>query len=268
MADTERVFVAAAFCPAPPLLHPAVAGPAGGDVGAQLRAACAQALTRMLSSAPEAVLVLGPADPPTLATSVQLAAMPRAASDVTGNGAPTTATYGAGDAGDLFGYGVPVRIGFDGPPRVGSANLPLAHTLAAWLLDEAEWTGPRLGVSVSRDASQLRAAGTDERRWGLVVMGDGSARRSEKSPGWYHRDALAFDERVGAALASGDGQALLDLDPAVGDDVLASGLTSWRAAGEALTGISMSGTLHYAEAPYGVFYAVATWVRTGEGGSQ
>lgn len=238
MAENGVMFLAAAFCPEPPLLHPEVLGGAGREMGTPLRSACSAALVRVQATDPDAIVVLG--------------------------AAPMDEMYGPGDAGDLMGYGVPVRVGFDGPPTADAARLPRAHTLGAWLLDEAGFTGQRLGLSAGTASPLLPSASADDRRWALLVMGDGSARRTEKSPGWFDPDAVAFDDTVTAAMASGDGKALLDLDATVGERVLAAGLTSWQSVGETLAGIPMVGQLHYAEAPFGVFYVVASWVRSEE----
>ena len=106
---------------------------------------------------------------------------------------------------------------------------------------------------------QLLSAIDDNRRWAMLVMGDGSARRSEKSPGWYDPDSVAFDDALSAALASGDGKALLDLDVTVGERVLAAGAPAWTTAGEIPDGLPMVGQVHYAEAPFDGFCVVASW---------
>jgi hypothetical protein len=64
---------------------------------------------------------------------------------------------------------------------------------------------------------------------GVVALGDGSARRSEKAPGYVDPRAAAHDADVAAALAGGDAEGLLLHD----------------------------------EAPYGVGYLVALWHRAG-----
>ena len=248
------MIVAAAFCPQPPLLHPTLLGSDGQEMGAALRVACADALSRVQTLQPDAVLVLGRADAPSGAAADPV--------EATGYGQSEVAEFGPGDAGDLIGYGGSVRVGFHGPPTPDAARLPLAHTLGAWLLDEAGFAGHRVGVVAGRRSPHLESAGPDGRRWALLVMGDGSARRTEKSPGWYDPAAVAFDDGVIAALTSGDGSALLDLDLAVGDRVLAAGLPSWRAAGAILENTPMTARLHYADAPFGVMYVVASWVGT------
>ncbi len=228
------MFLAAAFCPQPPLLHPEVLGTAGQDMGESLLVACSEALDRILTTDPASILVLG--------------------------SAATDEEYGPGDSGDLFGYGVPIRLGFDGPPAPRTARLPLPHTLGAWLLDTAGFTGQRLGLSAGTKSPRLAAARVDEQRWAMLVMGDGSARRTEKSPGWYDADAVAIDDAVIEARSGGDGNGLVRLDRAVGERVLAAGLPAWHTAGEILADTPMTAQLHYADVPFGVCYVVASWV--------
>jgi len=224
------MIVAAAFCPSPPILHPLALGSAGESLGSPLRTACALAVDRALSAGPDAVLVLGPGSGP--------------------------AVFGPGDVGDLSGFGVPVRHGFDGPPTADGDRIPVAHTLGAWLLDEAGFTGKRLGLLTGSPAPDWTS-----QRWAVLIMGDGSARRTESSPGWYDPEAISFDDQARAALAGGDPAALLDLDEAVGERVLAAGVSTWRAAGALLTGVRMSAKLHFADAPFGVYYVAASWTR-------
>ncbi len=104
---------------------------------------------------------------------------------------------------------------------------------------------------------------------GLLVVGDGTARRTEKAPGHFDERAAGFDTQIEKALAEGDPEALLALDPVLAEALLVGGLDVWRAAataalaevrpdGEAPWG--WSGEVHLAEAPYGVGYVVATWL--------
>jgi len=237
MSDNETVIVAAAFCPQPPLLHPELGSPGDANVAA-LRSACKDALYRILGPRAQGVLVLGAANDASSADTV----------------------YRRGDAGELSGDGVAVRQRFDGPPAQDGARLPLAHTLAAWLLDEAGFTGPRLGLVAGARSPKLGSAVADGRGWALLVMGDGSARRTERSPGWYDAEAVAFDDTVVGALSGGDGDVLLDVDQAIAHRVLAAGVVAWHEAGTILQGRAMTPRLHYADAPFGVFYVVASWV--------
>jgi hypothetical protein len=91
-------------------------------------------------------------------------------------------------------------------------------------------------------------------------MGDGSARRTLKAPGYLDDAAGPFDAAVAAALAAGDAAALARLDLAEGERLLAAGAPSWRAVGAALSGRTFTARLHYDDAPFGVGYLVADWV--------
>ncbi|SDX76422.1 hypothetical protein SAMN05661080_01119 [Modestobacter sp. DSM 44400] len=218
-----------AFCPQPPLLVPAVAG-APSDAVSALRAAVTRTVQSMLDEMPEVVVVVG-------------------------NGAPHV-RFGPGDAGDLRGFGVDLEVPFAGRVRPDGRRLPLAHTLGAWLLDQAGHTGVRLGVGPEDVADALADLPA---RTGVLAMGDGSARRSEKAPGHLDPDAAPFDDAVAAALAAGNAAALAELDPVEGERLLAAGVPVWRGVGTALRGRPVVGHLRYAAAPFGVGYLVAEW---------
>jgi hypothetical protein len=109
-------------------------------------------------------------------------------------------------------------------------------------------------------------------RTGLLVVGDGSARRSEKAPGYLDPRAEAFDAQVETALAEADPDQLRDLDSDLADNLLVAGLTAWRAAADAAreevapggaAPAGWSGQVHLAAAPYGVGYFVASWTPRG-----
>jgi hypothetical protein len=215
------------------LLLPEVAGLAAGETVA-LRRACRAAIEAMLSVRPEVVVVVGP-------------------------GASDGVRFGAGDVGDLRGFGVDRQLPFSGQPLPGGLRLPLAHAIGAWLLDEAGHDGTRLGVGAADLAVALAA---HPGAVGVLAMGDGSARRTPKSPGSYDPAAEPFDAAVATALAGGDAVALAALDPAEGERLLAGGVPTWRAVGAALSGWRVAARLHAHEAPYGVGYLVADWLAT------
>ena len=214
---------AVAFCPSPPLLVPELAAGAAGELD-PLRAACREAVRRLLAARPDEVVVIG-----------------------TG---PGGGRFPPGTTGTLAGYGLPVTAALPGaPPRPGPLPLPL--TLGAWLLAGAGV--PCAGVAVDGDAPGLPDAPA------YLVVGDGSARRSDRAPGYVDARAEPFDATVAAALAAGDAGALRDLDPALGADLLAAGVPAWRAVGHALAGRRYAADLLYDAAPYGVGYFVAFW---------
>ena len=165
------VLVAAAFCPHPPALIPDLAAGAAGELD-PLRAACRAALDELVATAPDLVVVVG--------------------SD------QAHREHGPEAVGSLAPYGVDRRAGRgSGPPE-----LPLSLTVGAWLLDLIGWTGPRLyqGVEPSAtpaDCAELGAAlALRADRVGLLVMGDGSARRSPTAPGFVDTRAADFDASV------------------------------------------------------------------------
>ncbi|KHL17040.1 hypothetical protein CLV56_0741 [Mumia flava] len=91
----------------------------------------------------------------------------------------------------------------------------------------------------------------------LLVMANGSARRSEKAPGHLDERAFAFDDAAEAAFSAGDLTALANLDADLGDALLASGIRGLRACAT-LPSASGAVTTTYADDPYGVRWWVVT----------
>jgi hypothetical protein len=176
---------------------------------------------------------------------------------VVGDGGPPGVRFGAGDGGDLRGFGVQWEMPFDGQVRPGGRRLPLAHTVGAWLLHEAGFAGMRVGVGPADLSRLLRDLPGPV---GVLAVGDGSARRSVKAPGYLDESAGPFDAAVARALADGDPGALAGLDPVVGERLLAAGVPTWRAVGGALAGRPVTARLRYDDAPFGVGYLVADWL--------
>lgn len=226
-----RASAAVAFCPAPPLLLPAVEGRAD-DATTALRSACTAAVAEMLAVRPEVVVVVA-------------------------EGAAAGERLGAGDEGDLRGFGVDVAIPFEGRVRPGGRRVPAGHSLGAWLLDQAGFAGTRVGVGPG-DLGQL--ARDLPAPLGILAMGDGSARRSVKAPGYLDPAAGPFDAGVARALSTGDAAALAALDTGEGRRLLAAGVPVWRALGAVFAGRAVVGRVHADVAPFGVGYLVASWV--------
>jgi hypothetical protein len=228
------VLVAAALCPHPPVLVPEVAGGAAPELD-ELRAACDDAVRALTTADPDVVVVVG-------------------------NG-PRTEELGGDAGGSLRRYGVPLRAG--GP----AGELPLSLTIGAWLLDRAGAEVPRRYVAIAADepaevAARLGAATVTGERVGLLVMADGSARRTESSPGPFHPDAVAFDGTVAAALVRQDTAALLAIDESVCAELWAGGRVGWQCLAGALVAadnVTGIGRVRYDAAPYGVGYLVMSW---------
>jgi hypothetical protein len=216
----------AAVVPAAPLLVPALAGGSALQ-DASLRTAACEAVDALLAEDGRVVVV--------------------GAAARTG---PQEGTW------DWSGFGVAARGG-KGPA------LPLALAVGAWLLDVVAPTRPRafLGVAQDSDASACRELGADLARQDvlLLVVGDGSARRSEKAPGHLDPRAEPFDRAATHALRAGDPDALLALPAGLGRELLAAGRAPWQVLAGATQTVRVNAAVTYADAPYGVGYLVAHW---------
>jgi hypothetical protein len=232
------VLLAAAVCPHPPLLVPAIAGAAAAETD-DLRTAALDAVRALVATGPDAIVVVG-----------------------TGAAAGTARP---GETGTLAGYGVDLTVALGDGPQPSEPRLPLSLTLGAWLLREVGYTGGAHGRVVTAAVPPAELAGLGERiaafpgRTALLVMGDGTARLSEKAPGYLDPRAAAYDAQVGAALAGADAGALRGLDPVLSDELLVAGRPAWQVLAGAAGDGAWHGTLRYSGAPYGVAYHVASW---------
>ena len=223
----------ATLCPWPPLLVRELTG--ADPVLPELRAACAGAVRALLSDGPDEVAVVGP-------------------------GTVTAPWPGHGRL-DVAAFGGP-RSGSPGGDR---PVLPPAPGMGAYLLDRAGYDGERLIWSVSADepVAGCRKLGADlagrDARTALLVIGDGSARRGPRAPGHFDQRAAPFDAGVERAIRAGDTGALLDLDPALARELMATGRPAWQVLAGALeTAAPLSAAVRYAGDPFGVAYLVAT----------
>ena len=260
------MLVAAAVCPHPPLLVPGVAAGATGELD-DLRAACDAAVSAALEVEHDLLVVVGLA--------------------------PSVGPFPAGAWGSLRPYGVALDVG----TGAAAATLPLSLTVGRWLLDRAKMSrdapadrgsvavadrgsaggSDALLFGVTEDASPQRCADLGavlaERagRVAMLVMGDGSARRSAKGPGYLDERAEPFDTAVEAALRAADLDALATLDADLAAELLVAGRAPWQV----LTGAARrtaeasdptgedapwQAEVTYAAAPYGVTYLTATWL--------
>ncbi|MEV6785815.1 class III extradiol dioxygenase subunit B-like domain-containing protein [Streptomyces sp. NPDC051098] len=235
------MLVAAAVCPCPPLLVPEVAAGAAPELDVA-RTACADALGVLAAARPDLLVVVGPTDESA--------------------GGP----YAAGAPGSFRGYGVDVdvRLGGDSAQQLDRI-LPLSLAVGAWLLDRARWSGPVEGLGISEDlspglcAESGRELGSRAERVALLVMGDGSACRTLKAPGYLDERAADFDALAARALGDADVQTLKALDKALADELKAAGRAPWQVLAGAAENADLEGRLLYEDAPYGVGYFVATW---------
>ncbi|WP_370421762.1 class III extradiol dioxygenase subunit B-like domain-containing protein [Streptomyces sp. QH1-20] len=235
------MLVAAAVCPCPPLLVPEVAAGAAPELDA-LRAACLDAVAVLAAARPDRLVVVGPAAAP--------------------------GPYPQGAAGSFrgFGVGVDVDVRLGQGELAGERPLPQSLAVAAWLLGRTGWsTAPVEGLGVAEPLDTARcletgrelAAGAE--RVAVLAMGDGSACRTLKAPGYLDERAAAFDAGAAQALGSADTTAIAALDAELAREVKAVGRVSWQVLAGAAEGAGLAGELLYDDAPYGVGYFVASW---------
>lgn len=231
------MLVAAALCPHPPILVPELAVGAAAELDG-LRAACDEAIAVMLGERADQLVVVG-AD-------------------------PDGGTYPSSAGASMHPYGVDLRVGgVDG-------ELPLALAIGAWLLDRAGSSLPVRYVGIAPDAPTSRCLvlgrtlGRPAERVGLLVLADGSARRTARSPASHDERGEPYDAMVTAALSGGDVAALGRLDAELAGELMVGG----RAALQVLAGAAEPATgagdrieaeVRFTAAPYGVSYLVASW---------
>jgi hypothetical protein len=216
------VLVAAAVCPSSPLLVPALASGAAGELE-ELRRGCLDAVERLWAASPDVVYVVGGASRPT---------------------ATSFAPWGVAEAVDL------------------PEPLPLACMVGGWLT--AGRSRSFVVVGDDLEPADCRALGaelaTSSERVTLLLVGDGSARHSEKAPGYLDNRAAGFDDQAAKAFAAGDAAALAALDPDLADELLVGGHGVWQVlAGAAADVPTPRVDVSDFSAPYGVGYHLVTW---------
>ncbi|MEU8031568.1 class III extradiol dioxygenase subunit B-like domain-containing protein [Streptomyces sp. NPDC049099] len=236
------MLVAAAVCPCPPLLVPEVAAGAAPEMDAA-RSACADALGVLAAARPDLLVVVGTAEQ-------------------SGRG-----SYPQGTGGSFRGFGVDLDVRL-GPvtDTVGERELPPSLAVAAWLLQRTGWAdAPIEGLGVGETLAPERCVeagreiGARAGRVALLVMGDASACRTLKAPGYLDERAAPFDAEVARALGAADVAAVQALDAELAYELKAAGRAPWQILAGAAEAAGLTGALLYEDAPYGVGYVVATW---------
>ena len=238
------MLVAAAVCPCPPLLVSEVAAGAAPELDAA-RAACTDALGVLAASRPDRLIVVGPAEQ-------------------SGRG-----PFPQGAPGSFRGFGVDLDVRLGGGERVSAEpdrELPPSLAVAAWLLERTGWSdapveGLGVGEPLAADRCFRAGEGIAGRagRVALLVMGDGSACRTLKAPGYLDERAAPFDAALARALGAADVTALKALDSELAYELKVSGRAPWQVLAGAAEGAGLDGALLYEDAPYGVGYLVAAW---------
>jgi hypothetical protein len=208
------------FVPAAPLLVPDVAG-GSAAVDEDLRDACRAITRRLIESAGDTIVVV--------------------AAGANGGLRTESATWG------FEGFGVARRPADDRP------RLPWQLGIGSWLLDDVGWTGSRRYLDAT-DAAVSELDGP------VLVVGDGSACRSEKAPGHLDDRAAEYDATIATAIATGDIDALAGLDLELSAQLMSAGAPAWRSVAESLAGCTIAeAELLVDTAPYGVGYLVGWW---------
>jgi hypothetical protein len=222
------MITAAALCPAPPLLARELTG--GDPVLPELREACLAAVSALLRTRPEVIAVVGPAG--------------------------QTRVWDPSSRLDLGIFAPAVGRG-------GTAGLPPSLGLGVMLLDQAGYNGRRLLQATGHDESADACAGVGAElarlpdRTALLVMADGSARRSRRAPGALDERSAGFDAGVEQAIGDGDLAALSKVDQTLARELMATGWPAWQVLARALRGTRPAAEVLYAGDPFGVAYLVA-----------
>src|SRR3954452_9557641 len=186
----DVALVAAAVCPHPPLLVPELASGASAEMD-DVRERCRSAVAQLAAAHPDLLVVVG----------VDLGLR----------------------ASSFAPWGVDVDVDVPEP-------LPLSLLVGGWLT--RGHVRSFAAVSSDLDAAECAALGAEladaADRVALLVMGDGSARHTEKAPGYLDARAAAYDARIADALRAPDPRALLSLDPHEADELLVAGRAAWQ----------------------------------------
>jgi hypothetical protein len=232
------VIVATAVCPHPPLLLRELGG--GLDPLAELREECGSAVEALAAAEPDVLVVVG--------------------------GHDVSAEHAEGL--------VPVReFGGTGRRVPRERTLPPSLGVARRLLDTVGYRGRVEMLTVAWDASAAEVEELGRRiaartgRIGLLVLGDGSARRGDRALVRPDERAFAFDEEVHRCLSEGDWEGLARLDPAPAAELMAQGRAALQVMAHALAADADDGRggeparprVLYADDPFGVMYFVAVW---------
>jgi len=151
-------------------------------------------------------------------------------------------------AGDVDG---PVTGSVDATPW-GATGTPTTDPLPIALAVGSSLLGHRPQQLLGTTGSAHLLSGA------VLVVGDGTAMRTEKAPGHFDPRAEGFDHAVDEALRSGDAEGLSSLDPLLGRDLWVGGLAVWRTVGLSAPG-PWRGEVTWSGSPYGVHYVVASW---------
>ena len=155
--------------------------------------------------------------------------------------------------------GVPALL-----PSYSSIDDPVAELRAACLAVVGA-LGPRVRVVASDDGrrvarallAEVGAAEVTDEPSGVLVVGNGSAKRTLKAPGHFDERAESFDDHLRRALLEPLPAALSALDEQLAEEMWAD-VASMRTLGDLLMP-GVRAEVAYDDAPFGVQYWVIRW---------
>lgn len=272
------MLITAAIVPGPPAFVPELMGSAAGELD-DLRDAADSVVSRVVSD-----LVAASADSSADSSST---GADSAGVDSAGVDAAQLVIVGPGEPGEFDAAG-PVSFGSFGldvvvpalvdrdqgdqgdqdttdgrplPTPLMVARHLASRDIAAHPEHADLWASARWITTSGSDATalgeQLRGDGT---RIGLILVADGAACHGPKAPRAEDSRAPAYEDVVCAALASGQGAHLAQIDADLGRELGATLPEVWPVLLAAADG-DWIGELAWRGAPYGVGWAVAAWRR-------
>lgn len=117
-------------------------------------------------------------------------------------------------------------------------------------------------ASIDDPVSDLRKAVHEAQDWlddGRLVVANGSAKRTDKAPGYFDERAEEFDAALGRALRAGDLGALRRIDRGLAAELWADVDALVEVAESGGIGEVLDVQVDYDDAPYGVQYWVVRW---------
>jgi hypothetical protein len=135
----------------------------------------------------------------------------------------------------------------------------------AWLTEDVEVVADPQGARVAEHLLAITAVERSGRAGAsYLVVGNGTARRSETAPGYLDARAVPFDEALGRALTGPDRAALTGVDQDLARELWASTTTFPRLA--ELLPDPCTVTVDHDADPFGVQYWVVRWEGPGGDG--
>jgi hypothetical protein len=226
----------AALVPAAPVLIPELSGqmmPAAAPTEA-----ARAALARLINANPEQLVVVAEGD--------------------------RDAEFGSSAQVGLHRLGGLPRL--EDPDAVAAEELPLPLAIGAALLGQLEWAGPTSYRLVDRSISSAEAAehgrqlDQGDSQTGLVLLGSGSARSTEKAPGSLDPNAAQFNQDLLRMIKQGDANAISQLSAEASEGQM----SDIRVPLQLLAGVASlsppAGEVGFADEFKGVYYLCATFL--------